>query len=598
MPEVTEHVHSPNGAVLQVSESEISLEIEEEGPSTGNAYSGMSSFQSFVPEAPILTFNASSMSQFTYARFNLKDCLPKHVPLSTSHLERHICVEQNPPSEDLNVDSDVIKDINIDGEDCIKNPGAKRIQPEVGTSNMSNTLGHKTLDGKLREAPTQLIAKKALDDLQKKLWPRRKKGSGYTDPGLDIFVRTRMEGMQAMLNLYTSPQSFTFDKWGASSCQAAITLGRGVYCARQLRKLNCQFIMDHTLLPINPFSDWNESMLVDEDLVSDINLYLQELGSNGIMAQKIVGFLAREDIREKHGITKTISETTAQRYLKTLGYCWSGAKKGQYADGHERDDVIWYREKKFLPQWKDISSKMHNWTKDNLPEDPSLPGHIIIVWFHDESIFYAHDRRKRAWYHKDALAKPYAKGDGASLMIADYVSADFGWLQSPDGQKNARQIMRPGKNKDGYFSSTDIQEQANSAMDILTEYYPEYDHVFIYDNVSTHLKHVEGSLSARKMPKKPTFDRNWGVEVTKRDESGKLVYKPDGTLIKIKIKMRDAQFTDGKPQPLYFPEGHKHAGIFKGMAQILEERGFQNIRSESTRLNSSHVVTSRMPSSA
>ena len=38
--------------------------------------------------------------------------------------------------------------------------------------------------------------------------------------------------------------------------------------------------------------------------------------------------------------------------------------------------------------------------------------------------------------------------------------------------------------------------------------------------------------------------------------------------------MSDACFADGTPQPLYFPEGHKHAGIFKGTAKILEERGF------------------------
>jgi len=31
---------------------------------------------------------------------------------------------------------------------------------------------------------------------------------------------------------------------------------------------------------------------------------------------------------------------------------------------------------------------------------------------------------------------------------------------------------------------------------------------------------------------------------------------------------------DGTVQPLYFPEGHKRAGVLKGMAVILEERGF------------------------
>ena len=32
----------------------------------------------------------------------------------------------------------------------------------------------------------------------------------------------------------------------------------------------------------------------------------------------------------------------------------------------------------------------------------------------------------------------------------------------------------------------------------------------------------------------------------------------------------------GHSQPLYFPAGHEHAGLFKGMANILEEQGFTN----------------------
>jgi hypothetical protein len=55
---------------------------------------------------------------------------------------------------------------------------------------------------------------------------------------------------------------------------------------------------------------------------------------------------------------------------------------------------------------------MRNWSKDNEAEEGPLPGKRIISWFHDESIFFANDRRKKGWYHKDAPAKPYAKGDG------------------------------------------------------------------------------------------------------------------------------------------------------------------------------------------
>ena len=44
--------------------------------------------------------------------------------------------------------------------------------------------------------------------------------------------------------------------------------------------------------------------------------------------------------------------------------------------------------------------------------------------------------------------------------------------------------------------------------------------------------------------------------------------------------MQDRCFKNGKPQPLYFPMDHADRnlqGVFKGMAIILEERGFSNI---------------------
>ena len=255
-------------------------------------------------------------------------------------------------------------------------------------------------------------------------------------------------------------------------------------------------------------------------------------------------------------------------------------KKGQYADGHEREDVVLYQEQVFLPQWTKIAQRMTQWSKENLLEfGPKMPGLEVIVWFHNETIFYAHDRRKKGWYHKDAPIKPYTKGEGTTLMVADFVSAKFGWLCSPDGARTARQVMKPGKNKDGYFSSEDICKQAEEAMAILQEFFPQYEHHFVYDNATTHLKQVADALSARRMPKnisKP--GTNWGVETTKRDPiTGKIEYKSDGSPVKIKVHMADTCFTDGTPQSLYFPEGHERAGVFKGMAVILEEHGFGNM---------------------
>jgi hypothetical protein len=80
-------------------------------------------------------------------------------------------------------------------------------------------------------------------------------------------------------------------------------------------------------------------------------------------------------------------------------------------------------------------------------------------------------------------------------------------------------------------------------------------------------------------PRKGQPRNNWLVEVTKRDlTTGKPIYLPDGSFKKVKVKMADGTFCDGQPQPLYYPDDHPHAGTFKGMARILEERGYTNTR--------------------
>jgi hypothetical protein len=39
--------------------------------------------------------------------------------------------------------------------------------------------------------------------------------------------------------------------------------------------------------------------------------------------------------------------------------------------------------------------------------------------------------------------------------------------------------------------------------------------------------------------------------------------------------MSPGKYADGTPQPLYYDKGHEHAGVFKGMGVILEERGIE-----------------------
>ena len=224
----------------------------------------------------------------------------------------------------------------------------------------------------------------------------------------------------------------------------------------------------------------------------------------------------------------------------------------------------------FLPRWKELEPRLRIWTLDGKAEDTSGPSsrpgdRKTVVWFHDESTFYANDRRKRRWVHEKETAVPRKKGEGASLMVADFISADYGWLRSPDGQEAARVLFKAGKCREGYFTNENILEQTNIAMDIAEKYYPNDNHVFIFDNATTHQKRPATALSARKMTKNP--NKTFGAEVTVF-ENGRIRYTPDGKPQKVKVRMDPGKFLDGSPQDLY-----NENGDFKGMTKLLLERG-------------------------
>ncbi|KAJ7142720.1 hypothetical protein C8R44DRAFT_603559, partial [Mycena epipterygia] len=305
-----------------------------------------------------------------------------------------------------------------------------------------------TRPGTRRQAPNLGEAKAALECVQRflrgELWGTDifgLDGVGYKDPDVSAFSRNRLMGIRAMLNFYVTPlEGGTYCQWGASARLAAHSLGRGKHCARVLATLSRQFILTREVLDVNPYGDWNDSMLADEDLANDIRLHLQSLGKE-ITADKLADYLNDPVVHAEHSIDKPVSLTTARRYLDELGYRFKCPKKGQYVDGHEHPDVVYYRDNVYLPRYFKLQERVAVFDKDGNPINNTFSetGWRVIIWYRNESIFYAHDRRHKTWYPKDSPAKPYQKGEGYSFMVADYFCSDFGWLRDPNNPKrNAR----------------------------------------------------------------------------------------------------------------------------------------------------------------
>ncbi|TRM55594.1 hypothetical protein BD626DRAFT_577096 [Schizophyllum amplum] len=547
------------------------------------AISVFSQYSSIYPKPGSLVQDEDNISSYTYPVDSPPEMLTREDP--ECELDAAAARDDTPGDDGLaDFDEDDYGDpfdfTTLPDDDELLSPdpgtfdGSYYPRPRPPPSFQERYTEARSRAGRLREAPTVTLAHDALKDVLLLLrGPSRGRAGGYKDPLIEggPFVRIRIEGIRGMLAMYTNPDSATFQKWGKSAVQAAIGLGRGKHCAHVLAKLSREFIADHRVLPINPYGSWKVSMLADEDLAEDVRLFLQTLGKL-ITAQKLADFLNRPNIQLKHGINRVIPLSTAAGYLIELGYRFAVAKKGMYTDAHERADVVYHRDAVYLPRLAELQKRSYYYENDSTLCMNHVEGKRVVIWYHDESIFYAHDRQRKYWYHKDSTAEPYKKGEGASFMIADYFSADFGWLRGSKGE-SARHTMRPGKNKDGYFTAEDIEKQAMDAIDICDAQWPDCDHVFVYDNATTHRKRKEGCLSARYMPKnrsgtratryKKAEDVNFLVTVNTRDS----------------IQMTGATFEDGTPQPLYYADNHPDptfAGKFKGMKTILEERGLHD----------------------
>ncbi|KAG2345057.1 hypothetical protein BDR05DRAFT_975240 [Suillus weaverae] len=267
--------------------------------------------------------------------------------------------------------------------------------------------------------------------------------------------------------------------------------------------------------------------------------------------------------------------------MHMMDFHWTKSLSGQYVDGHKCDNVMTYHQTKFLTSIAELFIHMCTW-KDGLEEacnEPHLHTQHVVLWFHDELTFYANDRRKVYWVHGNETAKPHPKGEEASLMVTDFISADYGWLCSSCGEEFARILFCAGKSWDGYFTNISILQHAELAMDILDQHYPHdqheslHWHVLVFNNASTHLKRANDALSAHRMLKFPTKPRNipFRVERPVIGSNDKPVHGTNGKVLSEKIHMADVQC-------FYFPEGYEHAGGFKGMAEILKKHGFEGCK--------------------
>jgi hypothetical protein len=209
----------------------------------------------------------------------------------------------------------------------------------------------------------------AMKDLTEMLHPKRTSGHGHKNPNLGHILSHCLELMRSFLTIYTNTECGK--SWMAASLEVVSVFDvrhpsrkRGGYATCRLHRWTKAYIQDRETLPIDDYGKGNSSRIEDEDLKQEVLLHLQEIGKY-VRAADLSDYVNREDVKARYKL-KGISLATAKRWMQRLGYRWCKTPTGQYVDGHEREDVVAYRQCVFIPKWMELQNRMWTWEEKNL----------------------------------------------------------------------------------------------------------------------------------------------------------------------------------------------------------------------------------------
>lgn len=148
-------------------------------------------------------------------------------------------------------------------------------------------------------------------------------------------------------------------------------------------------------------------------------------------------------------VGRGISLNTARCWLHLEGFQYISHKKGLYFDGHDRPDVLAYRQNYFLPMMKSLEPCLVRYVigdvESEIPVSLNCVEQPLVLCSHDESTSQANDSCEKSWVLGDQhmLCK---KGIGRGLHQSDIICSTIGWL------KDASQTLEYSKNYDGYWT--------------------------------------------------------------------------------------------------------------------------------------------------
>ena len=205
------------------------------------------------------------------------------------------------------------------------------------------------------------------------------------------------------------------------------------------------------------------SLLHDEDFQLAARSYIRSTayrkGEPNLTTQMFCGWV-------KENFNTEICTETARRWIHHLGFSMCNHQKGVFFDGHERDDVVQYR--------NDFLDKLAKFDETTITPSQLSPcvadgerRYIRVV--HDESTFYANADQTRFWNDGEAQVIRQ-KSLGSSIMVSDFLVEGNEYLK--DDKEAARLYLETHKER--YFNNDMFVDQVKRALDIFDSWHNWY----------------------------------------------------------------------------------------------------------------------------
>ena len=183
----------------------------------------------------------------------------------------------------------------------------------------------------------------------------------------------------------------------------------------------------------------------------------------------------------------SISVSTSERWMKYLGYNPKLQQKGYYTDGHNRDDIVDYRDNVFLPRMLQYEKRMQEYSGKDMevvipPELLNGEKRVVLIT-HDESTFYCNEGKPLMWM-ENGENKLLPKSKGTSIMVSGFCCECHGFFSR--GELKSYTFFEAGVARDGWFTNKDLVAQFDLIVPLIKELHDDCDILVAFDNSMTH----------------------------------------------------------------------------------------------------------------